>query len=137
MPNLQKFREYHFDATAKVSENTRTLALSAVAIVWVLKTEGPNGIYILPKELVPPLLLIFSALALDFIQYLYRSIAWHVIFRCKEMELDAGTINESTELYINPWVNNVAYGFFYSKAICILVAYIYLLKYFIEVTTIG
>ncbi len=36
MPVLDKFRQYHYDATAKVSENTRTLALSAIAIVWAL-----------------------------------------------------------------------------------------------------
>ncbi len=132
MPNIDKFRQYHFDATTKVSENTRTLALSAIAIVWLFKTEK-DGQYIVPEVLLIPLLLVVGGLALDFLQYIYRSVVWHVIFRRKEKELSKGKITEQTELYVSPWVNFFAYLFFYAKAILLVVAYWKLATYFYSV----
>lgn len=91
MPKLSKFREYHYESTAKVSENSRTLALSAIAIVWLFKTQNGDQ-YQVPDSLQIPLFLVVSAMALDFLQYVYRSIVWHIIFRRKESELAEGSI---------------------------------------------
>lgn len=134
MANLEKFRQYHYDATVKVSENTRTLAVSAIAIVWLFKKEIP-GSYEISKDLLPPLAWIFSALTLDFLQYVYRSVIWHYIFKKKEGELQKGGITESTELYVSDMVNFVAYVFFYLKIICLGFAYFLLTRYFFESVT--
>lgn len=131
MPKLERFRQYHFDATAKVSDNARTLAVSAIAIVWLFKVEK-NGIYTVPNALLIPLALVILGLGLDFFQFLYRSIVWHVIFRSKEKDLQRNLITEETELYVNPWVNVLAYIFFYAKVLVIAVAYFYLGQYFYE-----
>ncbi len=122
MPKLEKFRQYHYEATAKVSDNTRTLAISAIAIVWLFKTEK-NGLYVVSESLLWPLALVVLALALDFFQYIYRSVVWHVIFRKKEKELANGAITEESELYVSPWVNTMAYVFFYAKALILTFAY--------------
>lgn len=137
MPKLQTYRDFHFDATAKVSENTRTLALSAIAIVWVYKTTNQSGSFSLPEELITPLLLVFGALAADFVQYLYRSIAWHILFRLEEIKLSKGLINEDTELEgVEPWIHYVPYILFYGKTLLVGFAYYYLLAYFLNATSI-
>lgn len=132
MAILEKFRQYHYDATAKVSDNTRTLALSAIAIVWLFKTDN-GGTYDIPVGLLFPLALVMLAMTLDFLQYVYRSIAWHIIFRKEEGRLAEQEITESTELYVNPSVNFVAYCFFYAKVICIGFAYWKLAEHFVSV----
>lgn len=122
MPKLEKFRQYHYDATTKVSENTRTLAISAIAIVWLFRTES-GGLHVVSERLLLPLLLVVAALALDFFQYIYRSVVWHFIFRRREQDLANGAITEETELYVSPWINFLAYTFFYAKACLLVVAY--------------
>lgn len=130
MPVLDKFRQYHYDATAKVSENTRTLALSAIAIVWLFKHDN-GGAYEIPQSLLIPLALVVLAMTLDFCQYVYRSVAWHVIFRRQEKCLALKQITESTELYVSPWVNFLAYCFFYAKVLCLACAYWKLGNFFV------
>ncbi|MDX2355215.1 hypothetical protein [Stutzerimonas xanthomarina] len=134
MPKLSKFREYHYESTAKVSDNTRTLALSAIAIVWLFKAQN-DGQYQVPVELQLPLFLVVLAMALDFFQYVYRSIVWHIIFRSKESSLQAKEITEETELYVNAWVNFMAYLFFYSKIGVLSLAYALLLSYFLKMVS--
>ncbi len=137
MPKLQTYRDFHFGATAKVSENTRTLALSAVAIVWLYKITNQDGSFSLPEELITPLLYVFGALAADFAQYLYSSIAWHIIFRLEERKLSKGMINEDTELDgVEPWTNYVPYALFYGKTVLVGIAYYYILTYFLNATSI-
>ncbi|MFQ6333999.1 hypothetical protein [Methylophilus sp. 3sh_L] len=137
MPTLQTYRDYHSDATKKVSENTRTLALSAIAIVWLYKVTKPEGGFTLPEELITPLLLVFFALAADFSQYLYGSIAWHIIFRLEEVKLHKGLITEDSNLEgVEPWILYIPYILFYGKTVLVGFAYYYLLTYFLNVTTI-
>lgn len=128
MAKLQSFRQYHYDATVKVSENTRTLAISAIAIVWLFKTEI-SGVHTIPRALLWPLITILAALALDFLQYVYRSIIWHIIFKEKEKELAEHKINEDSELYVEDCVNTPGYLLFYSKIILLAISY-YLLGVF-------
>jgi len=137
MPTLQKFRDYHFNATSKVSENTRTLALSAIAIVWLYKTTNSDGSFMIPKELVWPVLWVSLALAFDFLQYIYQSIVWFFIFRAREKDLANGTITESDDhLTVDPWVNNVAYLLFIAKVISLVATYYYIVKHFLKVTLV-
>lgn len=129
MPILDKFRQYHYDATVKVSENTRTLALSAIGIVWLFKQQT-GGMYVVPERLLLPLVLVVSAMSLDFLQYMYRSIVWHIVFRRQEGKLEKGEITEQSELYVSSWINFAGYLFFYAKIVCLFLAYWKLLEYF-------
>lgn len=128
MAKLREFRQYHINATGKVSENTRTLALSALALMWLFKKEVA-GTYEVPHALLVPLLLVVLALALDFSQYVYRSIVFHHLFRREEMRLEKKEITEDDELHINTHVNTPAYALFYLKVICLVIAYIELLSH--------
>ncbi len=131
MAKLQKFRDYHYESTAKVSDNTRTLAISAIAIIWLFKVQVGTT-YQVPNGLKIPLLLVFLAMALDFFQYVYRSIVWHYIFRAKEVELEKNKITEDSELYVSASINLVAYIFFYTKVVALTFAYIYLISYLFQ-----
>lgn len=135
MAKLQQFRDYHFSASQKVSDNTRTLALSAIALVWMLKS-GDSSHYQIPEALAFPLLLVIGALALDFAQYLCGTVIWHYIFRREECKLHAGQITESDELYVSAFANFVQYSFFYTKAFLVVIAYWKLLQYFLSITNI-
>ena len=44
MPDLQEYREAHYHNTGKVSDNVRTLAISAIGIIWIFRTKSPEGI---------------------------------------------------------------------------------------------
>lgn len=131
MPKLDKYREYHFEATTKVSENTRTLAVSAIAVIWLFKVKSA-GAYQIPHELQLPLILVVCALSLDFLQQLYRSIAWHIFFRRKERDLTQGKITEESEIYADSSINWISYTFFYLKTITIVAAYYLLLQYLLK-----
>jgi hypothetical protein len=123
MGNLQKFREYHYDATVKVSENTRTLALAAIAIVWLFKIQSGEQ-YLVPMEMKWPLYLAILALAFDFFQHFIRSIIWHYLFRKEEKKMDERKITEKTELYVSHWFNDIVYFFYYTKVVFLTIAYI-------------
>jgi hypothetical protein len=128
MAKLQQFRDFHNDATSKLSENTRTLALSAIAIVWVFKTDI-DGHFALPNQLYWPLVLVIAALALDFIQYLYKVFVWKYLFEREEKRLERKEITEDTDLYVDSNWNVVAYGLFYAKLVAVIFAYGNLLVY--------
>lgn len=132
MPILDKFRQYHYDATVKVSENTRTLALSAIGIVWLFKQQS-GDVYVVPEKLLMPLVLVVSAMSLDFLQYVYRSIVWHIMFRIQEGRLNKNEITEEKELYVSSWINFPGYAFFYLKILFLIFAYWKLLEYFFRV----
>jgi hypothetical protein len=126
MATLEKFRQFHYDATVKVSENTRTLALSAIAIIWLFKS-GDSSHYVMPADLAKPLALVLGAMALDFFQHVYRSVVWHIEFFRLEKKLHAKEINEDDELYVSGWLNFPAYVFFYLKVLLLVFAYVGLL----------
>lgn len=128
MANLEKFRQFHYDATVKVSDNTRTLALSAIAIIWLFKS-GNGTQYVMPKGLAWPLILVLVAMALDFLQHVYRSATWHVWFYFLEKKLAKGVIKEETEIYAPNALNLPAYVFFYGKVFVLIFAYVKLFEY--------
>ena len=125
MSNLQEYREAHYTNTGKVSDNVRTLSIAAIGIIWIFKIQNVGGGYQIPEALYYPVLLVFVAMALDFIQYIYGSIAWGIFFRIKEKE----NIKEDDELYAPPCINWPTYIFFYGKVIVIGFAYFFLIKF--------
>jgi hypothetical protein len=125
MPKLQEYRERHYKATKQVSDNVRSLSLAAIGIVWIFKVQTANGGYQLPAGLYCPVLLIFAAMALDFLQSLYSSVAWYIVFRSKEEQ----KTSEDKDLKHSPKINWPSYTFFYTKIVCMAIAYGYLLYF--------
>jgi len=131
MPKLQKFRDYHYESTAKVSDNTRTLALSAIALAWLFKSRV-GDVFSIPEGLQLPLFFVITALTLDFFQFVYRAIIWHFLFRREEKKFGSDAFDEEVDLDVSPHVNALGYWFFYAKIPCIVIAYVYLLIFFME-----
>jgi hypothetical protein len=127
MPKLKDYRDAHYTNTAKVSDNVRALALSAIGIVWIFKKQTGDS-YQIPSDLYCPLLLIIFAMSLDFFQYLYSSIAWFIFFRCKEKQ----GIDEEKDIKASERINWPSYTLFYSKVFIISLAYIYLIAFLIR-----
>ena len=60
--------------TSKIaSDSTRTLAYSAIAVVWILRDPASIGKTAFPTVLLIAGILIMTALALDLIQHLFSS----------------------------------------------------------------
>jgi hypothetical protein len=131
MPKLQTYREAHYTNTGKVSDNVRTLSISAIGIVWIFKTQNASGGYVIPGQLYYPILLVFAAMSLDFIQYLYGSIAWYMFFRLKEK---AG-IQEEVEILAPPAINCPSYIFFFGKVSTVGAAYFFIIKFLLSLVT--
>ena len=132
MATLQQFRDYHYSASQKVSDNTRTLALSAIGVVWFFKEQTDIG-YVIPQGLAHSVLCVFLALACDFSQHVYGAVSWHIRFRIEEGKLAKGEIKEDTNnLMVSSRFNFPAYALFYSKIILIILAYYGLSAFLIE-----
>lgn len=125
MSNLQEYREAHYMNTGKVSDNVRTLAISAIGIIWIFKIQNANGGYEIPAALFYPVLLVFIAMLLDFAQYIYGSIAWGLFFRKKEKEGKT----EDEKIYAPTSITQPSYILFYSKVIVICFAYFFIIKF--------
>jgi len=132
MATLQQFREFHYLASQKVSDNTRTLALSAIGVVWLFKEQTDIG-YVIPQGLADSVLCVFLALACDFSQHVYGAVSWHIRFRIEEGKLAKGEIKEDTkDLMVPAGFNHPAYFLFYSKIVLIIFAYYFLSTFLFE-----
>jgi hypothetical protein len=69
------------DFSARTSENVRQLSFAALGIIWVFK---PAAGFTLPEQLLWAGTFATSALAADFLQSLYGTVAWGTYHRRKE-----------------------------------------------------
>ncbi|MCK9691874.1 hypothetical protein [Pseudomonas syringae] len=128
MPKLKEFRQDYYYFSGKVSDNVRSLCLSAVAVIWVFKQEA-GGVTTLPTALYWALLWVICALAADFMQYLYASLIWGIFSRYKENK----GIDQDAELLapaILNWPTNLFYLF---KILFAIAVYIQIFRYLFEV----
>ena len=126
MPKIKDFDEWHQEATAKVSDIIRTLALSEIAVIWIFhktitETASGNEIITLPKGFLIPLFLVILGLLFDLLQYFYKSILFHKMYRKYE-----GKKDRKEDIYFNPFWNKITYFFFYSKTLIVIASYILL-----------
>lgn len=120
MSTLSDFRNGYYSATSKVSDNIRSLALSAVAIVWVFKINTLDGSLIkIPHELYWALLFAFCALAVDLVQYVYTSLVLGIFCYRKEK---IGTKDDDV-ITINEKMNWPTIIIFYLKVFVIIFSY--------------
>ncbi len=115
--------------TGKVSEISRQLALAAIALVWIFKTDQPRGGMLIPQALYWPAACAIAALACDLFQYTYASIAWGQFNRRKEKEVG---LNDKAEFYAPRWINWPSNIFFYLKLVLVMICYALLLAYLFE-----
>lgn len=124
MAKLEDFREGYYVHSGKVSDNVRSLCLSAVAIIWVFKQDA-NQITNLPVPLYWALLWVFVALALDFAQYFYSALAWGIFTRVQEWR----GVDDETELDAPPMLNWPSLVFFYLKSLSAVLVYVQIFRH--------
>jgi hypothetical protein len=121
---FSKFRGDYYEHSGRASDVARTLALSAIAVVWVFKKETEAS-YALDPPLVASAFLAVAALASDILQYTWQAAVWGVWTRRKELEGAA----EDTPLVAPPWFNWPAMMLFAAKLGLVLCCYVVLLRY--------
>jgi hypothetical protein len=128
---LPEYRETFYTFSGKLSDIGRQLAFAGIALIWLFKKDTIAGTTI-PKELFLPGAIIILGLAIDLIQYVVASIIWRFYYRYLERQ----HVSEEAEQDHSAWLEIPIWTLFCMKTICIMVAYCFLLKYFIGAITL-
>jgi len=121
---LSDYRKAVGEYSAKASDVARTLALSAIAIVWLFHVDKKDATE-LPAALLQPLTLAVAALACDFLHYVVASLIWGGWARWKERQGAAATTLLIAPTPIN-WPGNLLY---FAKLVLVALCYLELLIY--------
>lgn len=121
MNKLSDYKTVYEEASSKVSDLTRQMALAGIAIIWIFRQPDLNG-KIICSELVPPLIFFVASLSLDILQYIYKTIAWWIFFRINELKKKRKDIDPPIQA--NPVMNLPTWSFFFLKVVCLIIAYI-------------
>lgn len=116
--NLSQCKEEYYYFSGKISEINRQLSLAGIAVIWIFYNSD-KVCQTEIKDLVLAGIFIISSLSLDFLQYLYGTIAWGICHRKKEKEIKDPEKQFRVSRYIN-WPTNT---FFYSKLACTFISY--------------
>lgn len=127
---LKDYREQYYTASTKAGDIARQLGLAGIALVWLFQRTEKNvpDSYSLPEELYAPTLWIVISLALDLLQYVYKSILWGWVQRHLEKKYSP----DITQSYlVSEYFNWPTLGLFWAKLFSIGVAYFLLLVFVI------
>lgn len=102
MNKLSDYKATYEEASGKVSDLTRQMALAGIAIVWIFRQPDVQA-NIICKELIPPLLFFITSLTFDILQYIYKTVAWAIFFRTKENQTKKK--NPDPPMTANPIMN--------------------------------
>lgn len=129
MNKLSHYRETYEEASSKVSDITRQMALAGIAIVWIFRQPDPSE-RIICQELILPLVLFVATLFFDIIQYMYKTIAWYWFFRINEKRNHSK--NTDPPIQAMPRLNYPTWTFFYLKVICLMIGYVFIFVYLFD-----
>jgi len=126
--NLKDVRTTFDTFSGKASEIVRSLALAGIAVIWVFKTDGQDGVINLPGPLWWGALAIVVAVGFDLLHYVAGSLTWGIYHWYKEQK----TKTKETETFEAPdMINLGAYIFFGLKIVAIGIGYGFILTYLI------
>ena len=111
--------------SGEASKLARQLALAALAVVWIFKTDVAGGGYRVPATLKPAALAAVMALMFDVLQYGYGALFWGWYHRSKERQ----HLKPDDEFEPPREVNWPTLTFFWAKLVAIAVAYGFLLAH--------
>ncbi|WP_431162609.1 hypothetical protein [Flagellimonas beolgyonensis] len=120
---LEQWKDTGRKYTEKASDISRTLVLSGIGIIWIIKT-GDDTIQLENPLILYPLIGLALAVFLDFLQYLLGGVLWLQFYHQKGKE----GVAESTEIKGDTWRRDTIYVFFYAKFIVTLFAYLALFR---------
>lgn len=125
---LSEYRKRADDLTGKASEITRQLSLAGIAIIWIFKNSDTSP-HLLDPFLVFPLLILSLALLLDLFQYVVGGWTWITFFREEEKKITDGNLDPEIKAPVQK--RKPIYFFYYSKIICMLLAYAFIICYLV------
>lgn len=125
---LRDYRDDFYTFSGKASDVSRQLAFAGIAIIWLFKKDTVPGIT-LPRELLMPGILIVASLTTDMLHYCLASVTWRLFYRHQEK---AG-VGERKELTHSVWLERPIWALFCLKIVFVLLAYIWILQYLLNV----
>lgn len=129
MNKLSHYKDTYEQASGKVSDITRQMALAGIAIVWIFRqTEPSDGI--ICRELILPLILYVATLFFDILQYLYTTIAWYWFFRINEKKNYPK--NSDPNIRAKPCRNYPTWCLFYLKVISLIIGYLFVFNFLFD-----
>jgi len=123
---LSGYLEAYKEFSGKASDVARQLAFVGVAIIWIFKVEGPQGL-MLPKQLLFPSILLVSGLAADLLQYMVATFIWDRFHRYHEKKLKEE--GDAPELVAPRCLILPILIFFWLKLFLVIFAYVFLFIY--------
>jgi hypothetical protein len=130
---LSDYKLTYEEASSKVSDLTRQMALAGIAIIWIFRQPDSSD-KIICEGLIPPLIFFVFTLTFDILQYIYKTVAWAIFFRTKEKK--AKKKNPDPPMQANPIMNLPTWILFASKVVCLLLGYILIFTYLFDKLTI-
>jgi len=110
---LEDAKTAFYEASATLSENARKLCFAGIAIVWIFKVGDKNaGGIAFSTDLLWPLGAFIMGLALDVLQYFYKSTAWWLYYAVKHK-----TTADEKEVQPPGVINFLTFVFFYAKVV--------------------
>jgi hypothetical protein len=122
---LKDFRDGYYFYSGKASDIARTLALSAIAVVWIFKVDTRQGAYGFAAPLLFAAWGAVAALFLDMLQYAWAALIWGAWCRLKERS----GVKSGDEIDAPPWFNWPSLGFFWGKLVLVAIVYVRMLDY--------
>lgn len=125
---LNDYKDTYEAHSSTLSNINRSIAFAGIAVVWIFKKTEAEKVLI-DNEFLLPLLLFIAGLAFDILHYAYQTVAWYIVFRNKEKQLQ-NQKNNSTE--VNDefeheyWITYPAWTLFTLKILCVIIGFIIL-----------
>lgn len=115
-------QEYYRISTETLSALVRQLAFAGIAIVWLFSDTKNLRAIAIPDDLTRAAILIVAALSCDFLQFVYRSAAWGIVNRRREL----GKLVEREGGPFPAWINWPSLALFWGKVALLMAAYVQL-----------
>ena len=126
---ISDYKSIYENASGKLSDINRNIALAGIALIWIFtKTDTQT---IIPKELILPAIFLIISLTCDILQYVYKTIVWAIVFRCREKEIQKNKLEKDKDFKHSPTLNIVTWIFFGIKIGLVLLAYCLILKFLV------
>jgi hypothetical protein len=125
---ISELRDGYYDAAGKVSERVRQFSLAGIGVIWILRVGEHTGGITYNEVLFWPLGIFVAGLAVDFVQYLYKSIIWgslNTYYWRKHGDNDK-------EITISGKWNWPTVVFFWSKAALTIIGFAILLTFIVS-----
>ena len=134
MNRLSDYKLTYEEASSKVSDLSRQMALAGIAIIWIFRQTDLSG-QIICKELIPPLFSFILTLTFDILQYIYKTVAWYIFFRTREKKINKKNPDPTTQA--NPIINLPTWILFGSKIVSLIIGYIMIFIYLFDKLAIN